>query len=248
MKYVFASVLVLLALVLVFHPETAISVPRTVARVITGSVAKHMPFSVKTEYVASCMDGLRDERDAVRYQVSDTAVNIREVEKRIADLEAQRAKSLARIQRLVAMGDAVPKEQLAREVTRFDQIQAKLTHGRSLHNQMAGTLKSLARAEGDVSDKVGQMADRLEMVKLDHTHNNARELAAKLTDPEYHGYKSVGTHCAEVIGKMEHEERVREDMYQRYGPAGDQAASDHDTDAMEKAQAILRANGCSSPI
>lgn len=244
MKYVFASVLVLLALVMVFHPEKAISVPRTVARVITASMAKHMPFSVKSEYAASCLDGLREDRDGVRYQVSDTAVNIRELEQRIADLHVQRGKALGRLQRLVAMGNAAPKEQLAREVTRFDQIEAKLVHSQNLHDQMAGTLKSLAHAESQVTDKVGQMADRLEMVKLDHTHNNARDLAAKLTDPNYPGYRSVGTHCAEIVGKMEHDERVREDIYQRYGPPGDVFADESEEDAVERAKEILRINNC----
>ena len=244
MKYVFASVLVLLALVLVFHPEKAISVPRTVARVITASMAKHMPFSVKSEYAASCMEGLAEERDQVRYQVSDTAVNTRELEQRIADLQVQRGKALGRLQRLVAMGDAAPKEQLAREVTRFDQIEAKLVHSRNLHDQMVGTLKSLAHAESEVTDKVGQMADRLEMVKLDNAHNNARDLAAKLTDPNYPGYRSVGTHCAEVIGRMEHDERVRDDIYQRYGPGSDPAADDSEADAMERAKEILRKSDC----
>lgn len=244
MKYVFASVLVLLALVLVFHPEKAISVPRTVARVITASVAKHMPFSVKSEYAASCLDGLREEQDVVRYQVSDTAVNIREMEQRLCDLQGQRAKALVRLQRLVAMGDAVPKDQLAREVTRFDQIEAKLAHGQKLHDQMAATLRSLARAESEVTEKTGQMADRLEMVKLDNAHNNARELAAKLTDPNFPGYRSVGTHCAEVIGKMEHDERVRDDIYHRYGPGSDSAADEPEADAMERAKNILRINNC----
>lgn len=244
MKYVFASVLVLLALLIVFHPEKAISVPRTVARVVTASMAKHMPFSVKSEYAASCLDGLAEERDQVRYHVSDTAVNTRELEQRIADLQIQRGKSLGRLQRLVAMGDAAPKEQLAREATRFDQIEAKLIHSQNLHDQMIGTLKSLAHAESEVTDKVGQMADRLEMVKLDNAHNNARDLAAKLTDPDYPGYRSVGTHCAEVIGTMEHNERVREDMYQRYGPASDLTADDSETDALERAKDILRRHDC----
>lgn len=244
MKYVFASVLVLLALVLVFHPEKAISVPRTVARVITGSMAKHMPFAVKTEYAAACIEGLREERDGVRYRVSDTAVNIRELEQRIGGLQTERGKALGRLQRLVAMGDSVPKEQLVREVARFDQVERKLAHAGNLHAQMDGTLRSLAHAEVQVSDKVGQISDRLEMVKLDHVHNNARELAAKLTDPDYPGYRSVGTHCAEVIGSMEHGERVREDMYYRYGPPADHAADEADTDPMERAKGILRANGC----
>jgi hypothetical protein len=243
-KYVFASVLVVLALILVFHPEKAISVPRTVARVITASMAKHMPFSVKSEYAASCLDGLREERDGVRYQVSDTAVNIKELEHRIADLQAQRCKALGRLRRLTALGGAAPSEQVAREVARFDQIEVKLAHSLSLHEQMAGTLQSLAHAEVQVTDKVGQMGDRLEMVKLDHMHNNARELAAKLTDPEYPGSRSLGTHCAEVVGRMEHDERVREDLYRRYGPETSvdaQPASPADTWA--RAKAIVESNG-----
>lgn len=244
MKYVFAGVLVLLALVLVFHPEKAISVPRTIAAVITGSVANHMPFAVKAEYATSCMEGLKEERDGVRYQVADTAVNVRELEQRIADLHVQRATSLGRLQRLVGMGDAAPKEQLAREVSRFDQIEAKLAHSQNLHDQMAGTLESLAHAESKVTDRVGQMADRLEMVKLDHTHNNARELAAKLTDPNYPGSRSLGTHCAEVVGKMEHDERVREDLYRRYGP--ETTGEDHSespADTWARAKAIVESNG-----
>ena len=238
MKYVFAGILVLLALIVVFHPEKAISVPRTVAAVITGSVAKHLPYDVKVEYANQCVEGLKGDRDEVRYRVADTAVNLNDLQRRIADLQEKRAKGLRRLQCLVAAGDRIPKDQVAREVNRFIQIEAQLAANQGLLDRMSVTLKSLEHAEVQVTEKVGQVHDRLEMVKLDHMHNNARELAAKLTDPDYPGYRSLGTHCAEVIGGMEHDEKVREDLYLRFGPV-DEASLEPEADPVEQAKQIL---------
>lgn len=237
MKYVFAGMLVFVALILVFHPDQAISVPRTVAAVITGSVARHMPFDVKVEYAGQCVDGIKRDRDRIRLQVSDTAVNLRELQRRIANLQEKRAKGLYRLQCMVAAGDRVSKEQVAREVAHFNQIETQLAATQELADRMALTLASLGQAEIKVTEKVGQVNDRLEMVKLDHTHNNARELAAKLTDADYPGYRSLGTHCAEIIGSMEHAEKVREDVYLRYGPV--ETALEPDTDPIEQARQIL---------
>ena len=240
MKYVFAGVLVLLALVLVFHPDKAISVPRTVAAVITGSMARHMPFDVQVAYAGQYVDGVKRDRDQVRHQVSDSAVRLKDLHRRIAGLQESRATALQRLERMLAAGDRVSEGQVAREVARFNQLEAQLAATQELAERMSRTLSALELAESRVTESVGQVHGRLEMVKLDHAHNNARELAAKLTDPDYPGYRSRGMRCAEILGRMEHEERVREDLYLRFGPGETLLAPE--SAPIEQAREILSRN------
>lgn len=240
MKYVFASVLVLLALVFVFNPESARAVPRTLSRIVTHAFADYMPFGAKVDYAASCIDELKRDRNRIRYQVSDTAVNIGAMEQRIADLEQRRREVLSRIKALTGTNDEQSQTRLARAVGEYERLDSLLVQRRNLRDRMASTLDSLAGAESQVCDQVTGMADRLEMVKLDHVHNDARELAARLADADYPAGRSIGSHCAEMINGLEHEEHVREDLHDRFGPE----PVGPEMDIRSRAETILRDNGC----
>jgi len=240
MKYAFATILVILALVCVFHPESAKAMPRAVSGLLTRVFTEYMPFGAKAEYAEACVEQLRESRSKIRHEVCRTAVGIRELDSDIATLHHRRVATLQRIQALMNAPDKATDVNLARVVSLYDRLDELLAQKQQLRARVATTLASLEGAESEVGVKVDSMADRLELVKLDHAHNNARELAADLTDPDYPGRSSTGAHCAEVIEHLERDERVREDMHDRYGPEPDALL----VDPRSRAEAILRDNGC----
>ena len=218
MKYVFAAALVLVALVSVFHVEKVIPIPRAIGGVMNATIAKRMPFGIQTAYAESCVSGLEGQQDRIRYSVSDATVRLRSLDRRIAGLREARDQSVTRLKAMVKNQGAGSAEAVGKEVARHDDLQWKLTHAQESRNRLGTTLESLESAEGDVSQNLTELNDRLEIVQLDHENNNARELAAELADSAYPGKRSRASHGAKVIEHMEHKERVREEIHHRYGP------------------------------
>ena len=241
MKYVFAAVLVLLALVTVFHAEKLIPVPRAIGSVMNSAMAKHMPFGIQTAYAESCISGLEGDQDRVRYAVADATVRLGEFDRCIAGLQAARDQSVIRIKDMVDRQDEMREETVSKEVARHDELQWKLTQAMETRERLSATVDSLESAEGNVSERVTELTDRLDIVQLDHEHNNARELAAELTDSAYPGRRSQASHGAKVIEHMEHKERVREEVYRRYAPVIEGRESG--IDPFERAREIVNANG-----
>ena len=218
MKYVFASILVLVALVTVFHVEKVIPIPRAIGGVMNSTIAKRMPFGIQAAYAESCVSGLEGQQDRTRYAVSDATVRLRSLDRRIIGLCEARDQSVTRLKAMVTRQGDVSEEAVGKEVTRHDDLQWKLTHAQETRNRLGTTLESLESAEGDVSQNLTELNDRLDIVQLDHEHNNARELAAELAESTYPGKRSRASHGAKVIEHMEHKERVREEIHHRYGP------------------------------
>jgi len=238
MKYVFAASLVLVALVTVFHAEKLIPVPRAIGSVMNSAVAKHMPFGIQTAYAESCISELGRDQDGIRYAVSDATVRLREMNRRIASLRAARDESAARIKALVECPHDASEEALGKEVARHDDLQWKLTHAQDTRDRLSTTVESLESAEGTVSRKLTELNDRLDIVHLDHEQNNARELAAELTDSTYPGKRNSASHCADVIEHMEHKERVREEIHRRFAPEPIGSPPALKVDPWERAKAI----------
>jgi len=241
MKYVFASILVLLALVAVFNVEKVIPIPRAIGSVMNSAVAKHMPFGIQVAYAESCVSGLEGEQDRVRYAVSDTTVRLNECDRRVVSLREARDRSVTRLKAMVDSQGSVSQEALGKEVARHDELQWKLTHTKETRDRFGTTLESLESAEGDVSQKLTQFNDRLEIVLLDHEHNNARELAAELADSAYPGKRNQASHGAKVIEHMERKERIREELHRRYAPIDE--ISELPADPIERAREIVNASG-----
>ena len=193
---------------------------------MTSTVAKRMPFGIQTAYAESCISSLEGDQDRVRYAVSDATVRLGELDRRIAGLKDARDRSVSRLESMVHRRGDTSEEAVAKEVTRHDDLQWKLTHAQEMRAQLGTTLESLESAEGNVGQNLTELNDRLEIVQLDYENNNARELAAALADSAYPGKRSRASHGAKVIEHMEHRERVREEIHRRYGPtpgAGSQA-------------------------
>ena len=218
MKYVFASILVLVALVSVFHVEKVIPIPRAIGGVMNATIAKRMPFGIQTAYAESCVSGLEDRQDRIRYAVSDATVRLRDLDRRIAGLQGARDQSVTQLKAMVESQGEVSEKSVGMQVARHDDLQWKLTHAQEMRAQLGTTLESLESAEGNVGQNLTELNDRLEIVQLDHENNNARELAAELADSAYPGKRSRASHGAKVIEHMEHKERVREEIHHRYGP------------------------------
>ena len=238
MKYVFASILVLVALVTVFHVEKVIPIPRAIGGVMNSTIAKCMPFGIQAAYAESCVSGLEGQQDRTRYAVSDATVKLRELDRRIAGLREARDQSVTRLKAMVKNQGAGSEEAVGMEVARHDDLQWKLTHAQETRNRIGSTLESLESAEGRMSQNLTELNDRLDIVQLDHEHNNARELAAELVDSSYLGKRSRGTHGAKVIEHMEHKERVREEIHHRYGPTPGDDSQIQASDPWERAKEI----------
>ena len=241
MKYVFAAALVLVALVSVFHVEKVIPIPRAIGGVMNATIAKRMPFGIQTAYAESCISGLESDQDRVRYAVADATVRLGEFDRRIANLQAARDQSVTRIKDMVDRREEVSQDVVGKELTRHDELQWKLTQTMETRERLSATVDSLESAEGNVSERVTELTDRLDIVQLDHEHNNARTLAAELTDSAYPGRRSQASHGAKVIEHMEHKERVREEVYRRYAPEPIGSLDHPADDPWDRARAI--ANG-----
>jgi len=127
---------------------------------------------------------------------------------------------------------------MAGEVARHDDLQWKLAHAQESRDRLGTTLESLESAEGNVSQNLTELNDRLDIVQLDHEHNNAQELAAELADTVYPGRRSQANPGAKAIEHMEHKERVREELHRRYAPEPIGARQDPPRDPWDRAKAI----------
>lgn len=218
MKCLFAAALVVIALVAVFDVHKLVPIPRAMGSVVGGSLSKHLPFGLQRAYMESCMANMSRERDQVRYALSDTSVRLRSLDSRIEDLKRQQNVCRAMIHDLVSRGEGGDSTALSRAVKRHDHIQSEIYRTTELRNRLADTAFSLELAENRVSTGIRKLDDRLDMVALDHERNNARELDSQLADVSYPGRFSRARQCAELLDKLEHRERIREDMLDRYGP------------------------------
>lgn len=238
MKYVFASILVLVALVTVFNVEMVIPVPRVIGGVMTSTVAKRMPFGIQTAYAESCISSLEGDQDRVRYAVSDATVRLGELDRRIAGLKDARDRSVSRLESMVHRRGDTSEEAVAKEVTRHDDLQWKLAQAQETRDRLGATLESLESTEGNVSQSLTALTDRLAIVQLDHQHNDAQKLAAELVEYSYPGKRSQASHGVKVIEHMEHKERVREEIHHRYGPTPVDDAQIDLPDPWERAREI----------
>lgn len=218
MKYLLATALVVVALVTVFDAHKLIPIPRAVGSFVSGSLSKHLPFGAKVAYAESCMEDLNRERDEVRYAASDASVRLRVLDSRIEVLKRQQSKCRSTIRDLVDMEDDVAPDSLSRAVERHDHLLAEINRLCELRNRLADTASSLELAESQVSGDIRELDDRLKMVAIDHENNDARELASQLAGTSsYPDQFSQARQCADLLEKLEHQERVREDLHSRYG-------------------------------
>lgn len=238
MKYLFATILVVVALVTVFNLEAVIPMPRALGALMNTTVAKHMPFKVKEEYARSCVAGLESEQDRVRYAVSDVSVRIATLNSQIAQLDTAVSSSANSIGEMVKKPDEISQEAVAREVARHEDLQWKLTHAMELRDRLAATLSSLETAEHQTARGLQHLTRRLDVVRLDHECNDARALASEFVDSTYPGRNGGASHCDKVLDHMEHTERVREELHRRYAPLQSDHADVSLTDPWDRARQI----------
>jgi chromosome segregation ATPase len=173
MKYVFAALLVVLALIFVFHIERIVPMPRALGTIMSSTLGPHIPFGVKAAYAESCIAGIEAKQERVQYAVSESAVRIQELDRQIESWSRQLHSSVARLRVLVNQSAEIASETIGREVQRHDDLQWKIAQAQALRKRLEDTVKSLEQAEGKASQKVVELRGRLEMVKLDHERNNA---------------------------------------------------------------------------
>ena len=236
MKYVFATFLVVLALILVFHIEKIVPMPRALGTIMTSTLGPRIPFAVKAAYAESCIAGIEAKQERVQYAVSGSAVRIQEFDRQIESWSRQLHRSVARLRVLVNQSSEVTSDTIGREVQRHDDLEWKITQAQALRKRLEDTIKSLEEAEGKASHKVVDLRGRLEMVKLDHERNNAQDLAIEAHNDSLSGRRTWTALGSETIQALEHQERTCEEWQRRYG-----AESMADPD-FSKADPLVRAN------
>ena len=240
LKYVFASFLVLLALGLVFHAEKVVPIPGAIARTVTSWFAPVLPFGVKADYAASCISGLEAKQAQIQYAVAESAIRLKELDGQIAGWQGELQKSVARLG--VLLNSPTSAEAIGREVQRHDTLQSQIAHAQNLRRRLQGTITSLEKSEGQASQRVTELKHRLEMVKLDHERNDAEELGAQLAGANFPGHSSLVAHGVKTVETLEHQERVREEWYRRYG-FDEPSATEEQKDPRQRAKELLRVEG-----
>jgi hypothetical protein len=240
-KYVFASVLVIVALVMVFHADKIIPIPRTAYHWAMENGGRMLPFSAKVAYASACMDESLQARNEVRYKISETAVRTEDLRKESARLDQERRVRLAKLRQLTEHPEGVSQEDLDRQVRAFRRAQDQFARVSNLQTQHVTAVKSLMCAEAKTTDKINEMDDRLKLVQIEHLRHDALDMAS--ADPD--GYGSRGPAAAirqgnSVVTRLEFDERVREDLNHRFPSAAeDDMQSYRDTDPAIEAQVLL---------
>ena len=241
MKYVFAAVLVIAALVMVFHADKVIPIPRTAYHWAMESGGKMLPFSAKVAYASACLDESCQARSDVRYKISETAVRTEDLKKEAVHLDQERRARLARLRHLTEHPDGVSQEELDRQVRAFRRANDQFARVSNLQTQHVSAVKSLMCAEAKATDRIDEMDDRLKLVQVEHLRHDALDLAS--ADPD--GYGSRGPAAAirqgnKVVTRLEFDERVREDLNHRFPSAAEDDRQNYrDTDPMTEAQLLL---------
>ena len=241
MKYVFASVLVIAALVIVFHADKVIPIPRAAYHWAMESGGKMLPFSAKAAYASSCLDESRQARNEVRYKISETAVRTEDLRKEAGRLDQERRARLVKLRHLTEHPAGVSQEDLDRQVRAFRRANDQFARVSNLQTQHVSAVKSLMCAETKATDKIDEMDDRLKLVHVEHLRHDALDLAS--ADPD--GCGSRGPAAAirqgnQVVTRLEFDERVREDLNHRFPSAAeDDMQSYRDTDPAIEAQVLL---------
>ena len=241
MKYVFASVLVIAALVVVFHAEKVIPVPRAVYHWAVENGGRLLPFSAKVAYASSCLDEARQARNEVRYKISETAVRTEDLGKDADRLDRERRARLATLRQLTERPNAIGTEELDRHVKAFQRSDERYANVCNLQTQHLAAVKSLMFAEAKTTDTIDEMDDRLKLVQIERLRHDALDMAS--FDPN--GYPARGPAAAirqgnKVLSYMEFDERVREDLGYRFPfAAEDDSQCDRDTDPLVEARMLL---------
>ncbi len=215
MRFVLAGFLVLAALVMVFHVERLAPVPGAVARWTWRVCHRVLPFQARAAYAAECIAKAEKERDALRHDVSRTAVELDDVTTHLRDTRKAAEEALCRIQEISAGSDQEDRDRLASELAGFRRIEARLEELRRRQTQLADALAQMEDAEDALDTRISQLTHRLRAVEVENRRHGALELAMA-REPGQTGCLRTAT---DTINRLEFDERVREDLHQRYGEA-----------------------------
>ena len=239
MKYVFASVLVIAALIMVFNIEKLIPIPKTVGNWVMDVGNQFMPFGAKTAYASACLDESRQEHQKVRVAVSETAVRMDDMQREMKDLDGKRRSRLREIARLTDSG-CTNSPVLESQMRAFKHSDDRFRQLSDLRTRHGSALTALESAEKKAAEGIVDMENRLELVKVEHLRHNALDMVS--SDPN--GFGAVGPTSRlkmgnRVISKLEFDERVREDLHQRYYADAQLDLPPEETNALVKAQTLL---------
>ena len=241
MKYVFAAVLVIAALVMVFHAEKFIPIPRAAYDWAVEHGGRMLPFSAKVAYASSCVEESRQARNDVRYQVAEVAVRTEDLKKEALRLDQERRVRLLRLRQLMEHPGEASQEDLDRQVRAFRRADDQFARVSNLQTQHVLAVKALMCAEAKATDRINEMDDRLKLVQVDHLRHDALDMAS--ADPDSYSARGPAATIRQgnkVIAKLEFDERVREDLGHRFPSATEEDCQNRqDTDPALQAQAIL---------
>lgn len=240
MKYLFASGLVFAALVMVFHVERVIPIPRTACLWAMGRVRHWLPFEAKTAYAESCLAQSRQEQFRVRYAISDAAVRLAALDAGLASVQDERLARLQRIDYLVQNGMTNSPE-LSVQVQAFQHARLRYDRLAEQRASLSASMQALESAESKADANINQLSHRLVLVKNEHQRHNALAMASDGSSG--YGIQGPAVYVRQgesAVSAMEFDERVRDDYYLRYEVQPDADSSRLPIPA--QAQAILADN------
>ena len=240
MRYVLAAGLVVAALIMVFHVERIIPVPGAVARWSWTVCRRVLPFQAKAAYAAECIGRAEKERNALRRDISQTAVQLDDVTSRIEETEEDARNRLRRVREALHSDGDDGRGLLSAEVAAFRRAEAHLAHLKKQDAHLSRALKDMEAAEGKLNGEIAELTCRLRATEVENRRHDALELAMA-AHPEGSGLGQGGNpvrHAAETVGRLEFDERVREDLHQRYGQATDPCPA-RSADPSAEAEALM---------
>lgn len=241
MKYLLAGLLVVAALVLVFHADRIIPIPDALGAWAIDHGGRHLPFSIKLAYASACLDRAVAERDNLRLRLSEAAVRTEDLYRDMARLDAARRQHVAAVQFLSTQDCPQQQADLVLQTAAFRSVQDRFAATGTLHTQHVAAVAALVQAEALVNRRIAQLEDRLRLIDLDHARHDALDLASGLASAGCGSPARPVEHAERTVTRLEFDERVREDLLARFGPI----TSDPwlATDPAEDAACILRDYG-----
>lgn len=174
MKYVFTTLLVVPALILVFHCERILAMPRTLDAVTSSRLGAPLPFDFKVAYAESGIEGIQKQREREPYAASKFAGRVPELDRQVESWQKQPGGSVARLRALANNSPQMSADAIEREVRRHDDLQGSRTQAANVQAHATQAMNGgFSRASAPVAIQVSPKASSPERVA-------AKELAGYL--------------------------------------------------------------------
>lgn len=233
MKTLFASALVVVALLTTFNIHQHFPVAHVIRWIGESSASKEMPFEWKHAYAGSSLEDLEQKREDLRYQWAAGEVRRQELESTILALEKSIQKSKANLETLLQSPET-NQVIIKAEIRAYDRNKTQLENTRSQLLPLTQTMKDLDSAEAEISKQILDINHRLQMVQLNHAKHQAHHAVAVLK-----GQKSSKGSMG-MLSRLENQERIESEYLKRFGNNDTHNVTDTNMDLIHRAREIVQ--------